>query len=499
MCEGFVGQAATTSDGLGLPNLPVAMVPGHVDMQTDNELRDNVLGVTLEQVIANLTEQPAAARSSVEPGPEEIVFEGSFEEINRLFYENRWSDGLPFVPPTREKIEEFLEFTDLPADHVLGQVPPDNRVATVRSVAANGVMAGCRPEYMPILGASAKAMADPAYGVEHSGNTPGAETLVTINGPLIKELGFNYEQGALRDGFMANTTVGRFWRLYLRNVAGFLPHRTDKGTYGNTWRVVLAENEDVLSRIGWEPLAADFGFGAGENAITISRYTGGDVVTSVYGQTPERMLPYIADALVKQSGWQLVFTVGMARGTARSCSSPRSSPRPSPRGAGRAPTSSGGCSRTPACRRPSSRCTWGSTPTWYRVAGRSPIWSKPARRPRSSPNRAIRSGRCLSSASRTTSSSRLPETRFAPMPTCSPITGCWAIRWRSGSIFRATGRESCGRQGAGKPSPGPACAPGSARLSRAEFGQAGEPAWARLPGAWPAGGPLPPEAGCGPL
>ena len=317
VCEGFVGQAGTTSVGLGLPNLPVAMVPGHVDMQTDNELRDNILGVTLDQVVTNLTEQPAAARSSVEPGPEEIVFEGTFEEVNRLFYENRWSDGLPFVPPTPEKIDAFLAFTELPPDHSLGEVPPDNRAATVRSVAANGVMAGCRPEYMPILVALAEAMADPAYGVEHSGNTPGSETLVTLNGPLIQELGFNYEQGALRDGFMANTTVGRFWRLYLRNVAGFLPHRTDKGTYGNTWRVVLAENEDVLERIGWEPLASDFGFRAGENAITISRYTGGDVVTSVYGQTAERMLPYLGDALVKQSGWQLVFTVGMAQGTYR--------------------------------------------------------------------------------------------------------------------------------------------------------------------------------------
>lgn len=317
VCEGFAGQAGTTSVGLGLPNLPVALVPGHVDMQTDNELRDNVLGVTLDQVVSNLTEQPEAARSSVEPGPEEIVFEGAFEEVNRLFYENRWSDGLPFVPPTREKIAEFLAFTRLAPGHVLGKAPPDNRAATVRSVAANGVMAGCRPEYMPILVALAEAMTDPDYGVEHSGNTPGSETLITLNGPIIGQLGFNCEQGALRDGFMANTTVGRFWRLYLRNVAGFLPHRTDKGTYGNTWRVVLAENEEVLARIGWEPLASDFGFRAGENVVTISRYTGGDVVTSVYGQTPERMLPYLGDALVRQSSWQLVFTVGMARGTYR--------------------------------------------------------------------------------------------------------------------------------------------------------------------------------------
>ena len=112
---------------------------------------------------------------------------------------------------------------------------------------------------MPILVALVEAMADPRYGVEHSGNTPGAETLIILNGPIIKELGFNYEQGALRDGIQANTTIGRFWRLYLRNVAGFLHHRTDKGTFGNTWRVVLAENEDALRRIGWTTIAEDEG------------------------------------------------------------------------------------------------------------------------------------------------------------------------------------------------------------------------------------------------
>lgn len=317
VCEGFVGQAGTTAVGLGMPNLPVAMVPGHVDMQTDNELRDNVVNVTLEQVVANLTEQPGEAAPVEEPDADEIVFEGTFEEVNRLYYENGWSDGLPIFPPTREKVEAFLAFSTLPPDHVFGKVPPDNRAATVWSVAVNGVMAGCRPEYMPVLLALAEAMCDPEYGVEHSGNTPGAETLITINGPIVRELGFNYEQGALRDGFIANSSIGRFWRLYLRNIAGFLLHQTDKGTYGNTWRVVLAENEDVLERIGWEPIAADFGFPRGTNAVTISRYTGGDVIASVFGQKPEQMVPYLADALVKQTGWELCFTVGIAQATYR--------------------------------------------------------------------------------------------------------------------------------------------------------------------------------------
>jgi hypothetical protein len=314
VCEGFLGQGATTSVGLGLPNLPMAKVPGHVDTQTDNELRQNLISVTVREVIENLTAVPPAAVMVPEPGPRDVILEGSFEEINRFFYENDWSDGLPIVPPTRSKIEGFLDFTDLPAGHAIGKLPPDNRQATVWNVAVNGVMAGCRPQYMPVLIALAEAMADPVYGVEHSGNTPGAETLITINGPIIKDLDFNYEQGVLRDGFQANTAIGRWWRLYLRNVAGFLPHQTDKGTFGNTWRVVLAENEDVLARIGWPPLSADFGHNRGENAVVISRYTGGDVITSVFGKKPEEMLPYLADALISQTGWQLIFTVGMADG-----------------------------------------------------------------------------------------------------------------------------------------------------------------------------------------
>ena len=152
----------------------------------------------------------------------------------------------------------------------------------------NGVMAGCRPEYMPILVALIEAMCDPQYGVEHSGNTPGADTLIILNGPIIKQLGFNYTQGVLRDGFLPNTSVGRFWRLYLRNVAGFLLHKTDKATYGNTWRVVLAENEDVLAKIGWEPNSVEMGFEAGDNTVTIARYTGGGSLLPSPVRRPKR-------------------------------------------------------------------------------------------------------------------------------------------------------------------------------------------------------------------
>ena len=312
--QGFIGQAKTTSFGLGLPDLGVALVPGHPDVQSDEELERNITSVTLERVIQCLTAVQQGMQTVAEPAPRGVVFEGTLDEVNRYYYENLWTDGVPIVPPTRGRIEAFLAFTDRDPDEVLGTLLPENRAATIWNIAVNGAMAGCRPEYMPVLVALIEAMADPQYGVEHSGNTPGAETQIVINGPLIKELGFNYEQGALRDGFQANTSIGRFWRLYLCNVCGFQRHQNDKATFGGTWRVVMAENEDVLAEIGWPSVCAGMGLAAGENGVFISRYTGAHVIVSVYGKSAEECLPYLVDSVIKYTGWELCFTVGMSTG-----------------------------------------------------------------------------------------------------------------------------------------------------------------------------------------
>ena len=316
-CEGFVRQAAVTSVGLGMPNIPVAVVPGHIGTKTPQELRDDILNVTLDDVVKNLTVMPDVAREQAEPRSRDIVVRGGFQQVNSYFVEHEYSDGLPIVPPTREAIDAFLRHTDCDPDASLGALLPDKRSATIWSIAVNGVMAGCRPEYMPILVALIEAMCDPQYGVEHSGNTPGADTLIILNGPIIRQLGFNYTQGVLRDGFLPNTSIGRFWRLYLRNVAGFLLQKTDKATYGNTWRVVLAENEEALARIGWEPNSVEMGFEAGDDTVTVARYTGGGSLSSVSGSTPEEMLPYIADSVQRFNNWQITFTTSHGMGSLR--------------------------------------------------------------------------------------------------------------------------------------------------------------------------------------
>jgi hypothetical protein len=247
----------------------------------------------LDQVIKGLTVQPPEEKSSEEPGLRDIVFRGTFEEVNAFFYEREWSEGLPIVPPSVEKVDQFLKFTERPAGDVIGKLLPDNREATVWNIAVNGVMAGCRPEYMPVLIAIVEGMADPVFGQEHLGHTPGTETLIIINGKIIKDLDFNCTQGALRPGFQANTSVGRFWRLYLRNVAGFLPHKTDKGCFGGNFRIVLAENENALAGAGWEPLSVDQGFKAGDNVVTVTSCTEATQAIEVGAPTAEEILKNI--------------------------------------------------------------------------------------------------------------------------------------------------------------------------------------------------------------
>ena len=300
-----------------MPNIALAVVPGHIGTKSPAQLRQDVLEVTTAAVIANLTQITQSTNALAEPAAKDIVVRGGFQAVNRYFYAHEYSDGLPIVPPTAEAIAAFMRFTDRDPNEVLGVLLPDRRAATVWTVAVNGVMAGCLPEYMPILIALVEAMADPRYGVEHSGNTPGGDTLIILNGPIIKTLGFNYTQGAMRDGFLPNTSIGRFFRLYLRNVAGFLLHKTDKATFGNTWRVVLAENDDVIKDLGWSNIGTEMGFAADDNVVTIARYTGGGSLSSVSGSTPEELLPYLADSLLRFNNWQITFTTSHGHGTLR--------------------------------------------------------------------------------------------------------------------------------------------------------------------------------------
>ena len=256
---------------LGIRNLPLAEYPGVVAVDSREELDKKVKDILVDNIIQAFTKPVLQGTAPREPEHNDVIFQGTLDEIQEFFTRRQWTDGLPIIPPTIDRIERFLRFTERSNKEVVGVLLPENREATVWNIAVNGVMAGCLPEYMPVLLAVVEAIADPEFRIEDAGSTPGWEPLIVLNGPIIKELNFNYEGGVMRVGRQPNTSIGRFLRLFMRNVAGLRisPGAMDKATIGDTFNVVLAENENVLAELGWESFSTARGFKSDENVVTV--------------------------------------------------------------------------------------------------------------------------------------------------------------------------------------------------------------------------------------
>jgi len=269
----FLKQAGVVKQGLGVP-LEIGVYPGVPLLDSEDELRrkvEEVLAPGLLNALTGEAAQDAREAADAEPLPGSVVFGGSLQEVQEYFHRQMWTDGLPIMPPTRACVDEFLAHTDRKAEEVLRALPQEGREASILSIAINGAMAGCRPEYMPVLIAVIEAMADPVFRIEDCGSTPGWEPVVIVNGPLARELDFNCGQGMMRFGRQANASVGRFVRMYLRNICGFRipPGAGDKGSIGQSFLVAMAEDDESTAAIGWPTYAQDQGFAAGENVVTV--------------------------------------------------------------------------------------------------------------------------------------------------------------------------------------------------------------------------------------
>ncbi|MBN2420291.1 MAG: hypothetical protein JXL81_12955 [Deltaproteobacteria bacterium] len=273
----------------GMPGVRTQWIQGPVWAKTAEQLRKDVIeGVNplsgrpvMKEIVENFTkpltdEEKKTGEIKRDRGPE--TYTGTREELHKLFLEKRFTDFMPIVLPTKERVEEMLMGTSHDPDEVVGKMSPTNTgdyfefwTFTVRDVAVNAVMAGCKPEYMPVL--LAILSPDPRTGISKEAisiSDNGFMGAVVINGNIRDEIGLNYDVGAVGPFAHANTTIGRAWSLASINLGNGGKVGTTYmgviGNHGNAINMVIAENEE---KSPFKPFSVRLGFEKGENVVSL--------------------------------------------------------------------------------------------------------------------------------------------------------------------------------------------------------------------------------------
>ena len=267
---GFDTQAKTTARNNGVPVLRVAVYPGAFASHTEAELKLNTRTVLWPQILEALTtpitqEEIDESSQLGDTDPQDIVFSGTIDEVNEFFNDMQWSDGMPIIPPTMERVEEFMKYTDYRWNRTIAVLSPSYRQSLVWHVAINGVMAGCKPEYMPLLIALTKAMTSGDFR-RTLGSTHAWVPYCWANGPVARQLGLDHGQGQINEH--ANVAIGRFMNLAMLNLAGYYVKQDRMGTFGYPVSWCLAEDDEACLRVGWNPYHVRQGLDLNESAIT---------------------------------------------------------------------------------------------------------------------------------------------------------------------------------------------------------------------------------------
>jgi hypothetical protein len=274
--DGFLEDARSASSSRAMPG--VRYVPTTVP--PESTLKDIIEAGTLAAVDniveAAVTPLTSAERSPQAKKPEKItrvVFRGDLDEVNRFYYGRGWTDGLPIVPPTEEKVAEMLTGTDLPPNTMLGKLIPRQGKATVEKIAVSAVMAGALPTYLPVLIAATKMLLDSETGFQgfctFGVSTGSWSPFWVVNGPIRNEINLNSSSGVLSPGNIANAAIGRAMGLIIKNIGGIRKGIEDMGVMGNPMKytMVMPENEEASP---WAPLHTEYGFRKEDSTVMIS-------------------------------------------------------------------------------------------------------------------------------------------------------------------------------------------------------------------------------------
>jgi hypothetical protein len=217
-------------------------------------------------------------------------------EVNEWFYLRGWTDGLPIVPPTEKRVRAMLGGTDLPAEFVLATLDPMGGQATIEKIAVNAVMAGCRPEYMPLLIAAVDLVAKPEFDLRGVATTTNPDVpMMIVSGPIVGQLDINAGTNTLGRGWRANASISRALHLIIQNVGGSWPGVTDMSSIGQPgdFVMMLAENSEANP---WEPLHMELGHPRAANVVAVMAAEGTHNILGI-GQSDEGFLKLVASHL----------------------------------------------------------------------------------------------------------------------------------------------------------------------------------------------------------
>ncbi len=267
---GFTTQAKYTALNNGVPIMRVAEYPGAFALDSEDVLIKNTREALWPQIVDALTRpitesETATALKSTHGDLRDDVFYGSLEEVNKYFADMQWTDGLPIIPPTFERVNEMMRYTDYRWNETVAVLPIAHRNTTAWHVAANGVMAGCNPELMPILIALTKALGGPEFR-RTLASTHAWMPFCWLNGPVARQLGIDSGQGEINEA--TNMAIGRFMNLALMNLCGYYVKQDRMGTFGYPMSWCLVEDEAACKRIGWQPYHVRAGYQTEDNTIT---------------------------------------------------------------------------------------------------------------------------------------------------------------------------------------------------------------------------------------
>jgi hypothetical protein len=278
---GFEHDYSRSAQNFGLPFAPLAMTPSTITNQPPDVIR-SLIGDALDQIIHGLTHQivdasPAETEKFLTMFEEDwLPFEGedrlaAAQNMNARFLEYGWGDGFPLWPATTEALEKMLRGTTRSPDQVLAVLEPGFGKATIRKIAANAVMAGCKPEHLPVLIAALECMAEPRMNLRMKQMSTGPDApMIVVNGPIRKTIGINSGRCALGPGgpSAVNTAIGRALRLCLMNIGLAYPGISDLDTIGTPlkYSMCVGENEEASP---WDPYHVEHGFSRDVSTVTI--------------------------------------------------------------------------------------------------------------------------------------------------------------------------------------------------------------------------------------